>query len=419
MIHAASFIRDAEIEATLRKIATPVLRAANLNPKNIRIIIINSPEMNAFVAGRDTIFINSGMLTRLKSVEMIQAVIAHEIGHIVAGHLLTRGQSSNSAIGIGILLAAIAARSGNGEMITPLAMGGAQIAKRNALSHSRAKESAADQASVRFLARAGIDPRATLETLNLFRGQEIMATSRIDPYAQTHPLSSQRIAMLRNVANGTRVSKVKREPNLDYWFNRMRAKFAGFNGNPRTTLKRLRRNDSSEITNFKRAIAAHRMSDPQGQKYIAALIKQRPRDPYYRELQAQFLYETGKIDASISAFRHAAKLAPKEVLITAGLARALLAKNQKSATQEALRILKKSRTKDSANPNVLRDLAVAYARLGQRASASLVTAERFALSGRLKDAAIHAKRATGLSKQGTPTWRRANDILTAARRVKP
>src|SRR5690606_25436145 len=47
---ALSLIRDAEIERTLDRIAAPILRAAGLNPAAVNLYIVNSREMNAFVA---------------------------------------------------------------------------------------------------------------------------------------------------------------------------------------------------------------------------------------------------------------------------------------------------------------------------------------------------------------------------------
>jgi predicted Zn-dependent protease len=46
--------------------------------------------------------------------------------------------------------------------------------------------------------------------------------------------------------------------------------------------------------------------------------------------------------------------------------------------------------------------------------ASVLTAERYAMAGRLKDARIHAERASDLLPRGSPGWQRAQDILVAA-----
>ena len=49
--------------------------------------------------------------------------------------------------------------------------------------------------------------------------------------------------------------------------------------------------------------------------------------------------------------------------------------------------------------------------------ASVATAERFALMGRLGDAAIHAQRAADQLPRGSPGWLRAQDILSAAQQA--
>lgn len=414
---AAGLIRDAEIEATLRFLADPIFRAAGLNPSSVRIIIVDSPEMNAFVSGRQTMFINSGMLMRLETVPMIQAVIAHEAAHIASGHLISLGTSNagTGVAGIGALLAGMAALSGQGEAAAALAASGFHAAARQRLSHNRSAEASADQSSVRFLARAGIDPQATLDTLELFRGQEILGPAHVDPYALTHPLTSQRISYLRDAVASARISDVKPHPNINYWHQRMVAKFQGFVGNPRRALKT---RDKGEFAVYKRAIANFRMSNLKAmQADIAWLLNARPNDPYYHELNGQFQLAAGRAKPAVAAYRRAAKLSKNNDLILAGLGRALLALETNAATKEAVGVLEKARQSGFPAPKTYQSLAMAYGRLGQNGRASLAIAERYALSGRMQDAALHANRAQGLLPQGTPSWRRANDIMFAAKRA--
>ena len=206
--------------------------------------------------------------------------------------------------------------------------------------------------------------------------------------------------------------------SLVYWHARMVAKLNGFIRNPKTQLKRIGRADSSEISTYIRAIAAHRMSDKSGKEQIARLLKLRPNDPDYRELSAQFNFENGQIDAAISDYRKAMSLAPKEPLIASGLARALLAKNTKASNAAALKLLKNAAAKDRADPGILQNLALAYGRTGQTGRASLAIAERYALIGRIQDAAIHARRATGLLPKGSPSWKKAQDITRLAQKLQ-
>ncbi len=420
-ISARGLIRDAEIEATLQLIAKPILVAAGIRPGSVRIVIVNDPSVNAFVNGRDAIFINTGMLTRLKSVPMIQSVIAHEVGHITGGHLITRNsasKSAGSAIGVGILLAAIAAGSGGEAAALALATGSAQIASRQVLAHTRAEEAAADQASVRFMARAGIDPQGALDALELFRGQEILSDHRRDPYATTHPLTTQRISYLRDAVARNQAHTKPTPAATAYWHNRMVAKFEGFLRNPKTILTRAKNTADPELATYMKAIAYHRASKSKdAHANLDALLKARPNDPFYNELKGQFYLEAGQVAAAIPYYSKAVSLRPNDALLQSGLARALLAQDTTKATQQALGILEKAARQDRLNPRILQDLAQAYARVGRPGHASLATAERFALLGRISDAKLHAERSTKILAEGTPAWRRAQDIVSVAKRA--
>jgi predicted Zn-dependent protease len=84
---------------------------------------------------------------------------------------------------------------------------------------------------------------------------------------------------------------------------------------------------------------------------------------------------------------------------------------------EARDALARSAEMDAANAGVLRDLALAEARLGNEGAASLATAERFALEGRFRDADRNAQRAASLLPEGSPGWRKAQDLITMTRRA--
>ena len=83
-----SIIRDTEIEQALREWSTPIWRAAGLNPDAVKIVLVQSQDLNAFVAGGQNIFIYTGLITAAKSPGELLGVIAHETGHISGGHLI-------------------------------------------------------------------------------------------------------------------------------------------------------------------------------------------------------------------------------------------------------------------------------------------------------------------------------------------
>ena len=132
-----SFIRDAEIEATLRAYANPLLRVAGLEPNAVQILIVNDPCLNAFVAGGQNIFVNTGLLMKSTDASQIIGVMAHEIGHIEGGHLSrlvgAQKRAGKEAL-IGTILGGAAAILGNPAAGAAIAAGGVHIGTRNLLT---------------------------------------------------------------------------------------------------------------------------------------------------------------------------------------------------------------------------------------------------------------------------------------------
>ena len=94
-----SFIRDAEVEGTIRAFATPLFQAAGLDPEAVNIHIIIDPTLNAFVAGGQNLFIHTGLLLRVDHAGQLIGVIAHETGHIAGGHIVRiQGELGNASV---------------------------------------------------------------------------------------------------------------------------------------------------------------------------------------------------------------------------------------------------------------------------------------------------------------------------------
>ncbi|MBE9476590.1 MAG: M48 family metalloprotease [Proteobacteria bacterium] len=417
--NAQGLIRDSEIEHTLSIITEPVAKAAGVG--RIKIYIIGDNNPNAFTTGNKSVFITSGLIRQIKSVEMLQSVIAHEIGHITGGHITQRVANigtANGAAGLGLILGILTAAAGGGEGAVGVAAAVQSLGQRNYLAFTRGQESAADQSGVRYMARAGIDPSASIDVLELFRGQEALSISRQDAYAITHPLNSQRISDLETYVAAYRDRPTTQAPNVHYWYDRARAKFDSFIGNPQGVLRKLKKSDTGEIATLTRAIAYHRLPNKKKSlSEINRLLSMRPNDPYYQELYGQILLENGNAASAVSAYKKAVQLAPKDPQILAGLGRAQLADKSGSSAKVALATLKKSYSRDPYNGRMLRNLGVAYAKTGNPGMASVTTAERYALASNFKQAEIHARRAIKLLPEGTTGWRKAADILAISERL--
>ncbi|WP_153547579.1 M48 family metalloprotease [Tritonibacter aquimaris] len=413
-----SLLRDADIEYGLSQLAAPVLRASGLNPKRVRVLVVNDSSLNAFVIDHKTIFIHHGLIQRVKTPEMLQAVIAHEAAHITNGHLARRLQnlrSTSTAAGLGVALAALAAAAGSSEAAVGIALGTQNSAQRSFLSHTRAEESAADRTAASVMHQAGIPIRGMQQVQELFAGQEFLNAGTQDPYARSHPLSRDRIRATKAFV-ATYGDKGKADPKAAYWLARVQGKLSAFLRAPKWTMRRATAEPYKDVRLMREAVAYHRTNKLNKALHsIDSALRVRPNDGFYLELKGQFLMENRRWGEAVATYQRAAKSLPRDPLILASLGRAQLAAGNPRA---ALKTLEKARSIDFRNNILLRAMAQAYAQTGQNGLASLVTAERYALRGRLADAGIHAKRATGLLPTGSAAWRRAQDVLVAAEQAE-
>lgn len=406
-------LRDADVEHALGELARPVLTAAGLNANRLRVLVVDDQDFNAFVIDQRAIFINYGLILKTTTPEMLQAVIAHEAAHIANGHIGRRSQnlrSAGTAAGFGAALAVLAAAAGAGEAAIGVAAGAQTSALRSFLAHTRAEESSADRSAIAFLSRAGIPARGMLEVHRLFAGQEVLSARNQDPYMRSHPLSRDRIRAAEAFVAAAGQEPPPR-PQDDYWLARARAKLSAFTRAPSWTLRRRSEEKYEDIRQMRSAIAYHRQNDfAAARKQMQALLAAHPDDAFYHELWGQILFENRRWNEALAAYRDAVRHAGDDPLILAALGRAELAAGQPAA---ALKTMESARNGDFRNAALLRDMSAAYAKTNQPGMAALVTAERYALQGRLEDAGPHAKRASAILPTGSPGWRRAQDVLIA------
>ncbi|MEK9752697.1 MAG: M48 family metalloprotease [Rhodospirillaceae bacterium] len=188
---AVSLIRDAEVENTIRTYAAPLFRAAGLKADDVKIYIVKDNTLNAFVAGGQNLFVNTGLLIASESANQVIGVIAHETGHIAGGHLsrIHDALSKNSAMSIlaFVLGGAAAIATGRGDVGQAVAVGGQSMATRNLLAYSRVQESAADNAGMKYLDATKTSAKGLLEFMEKLGDQELLSPAQQDPYARTHP----------------------------------------------------------------------------------------------------------------------------------------------------------------------------------------------------------------------------------------
>ncbi len=418
--HAQSILRDAETEALLEEMSAPLIKAAGLNPRNVRLVLINDPSINAFATAGQAVYMHSGLIVAAANANEVQGVIAHELGHVAGGHSIRIGEGIKTATGItllSLLLGAAAIAAGAGEAGAAVLAGGQQAALGKFLAFNREQESLTDQMGRRYLAASGISGKGSIAFFKRLLGLEFrLAIPQENSYARTHPLSGERIAILQEAYQQDPAWNTPTDPALEAKFQRVKAKLKGFVNPPQQTLRDYPPTDNSVPGHYARAYAWHRSAYPDKAIVEAdALLKAVPGDPYFLELKGQVLLESGRPAEALPLLREAVAKTNAQPLIASLFGHALIATEDAKNFAEAATILKASVAKDNDNPFAWYQLGVVYDRTGDSPRAAMASAERFQLEGRSKLALANAELAVRTLPQGSPDWIRAQDIALVAR----
>ncbi len=422
---AQTLIRDTEIEDDIRGWLTPVFDAAGMSPDQVNIILVQDSKINAFVAGGANIFIYTGLLQKTENPGEVVGVVAHELGHITGGHLI-RGRekmeeaSYESILGM-IVGAGAAIASGDGGAMATIGAGASSMAQRKFLSYSRTFESSADQAAMKYMEAAAVNPSGLESFLKKLEGEELRPTSQQSEYVQTHPLTRNRIDSI-DARVQTSAYKTKTYP--PEWIAQHKMMLAKLNGfiTPEQVAWIYDDRDHSREAITARAIAAYRMNQiPTALKLADQLVALEPSNPYFYELKGQMLMDFGRVKESLSPYQKAISLKPDASLIRISLAHAQIetAGQNPTTLKAAIQNLTLAQKDEPRSPRLHRLMATAYGRMGDEPRAKLHLAEEALLQGKTDYAKSQAEQAKAGLPAGSSDRIRAEDILNFINTKKP
>jgi predicted Zn-dependent protease len=411
-------LRDTEIENDIRTLASSIWRVAGLEQSTMGIYLINDSRLNSFVAGGQAVFINTGLIERAETANQLIGVIAHETGHIVGGHVLRSIEAmKNASIETLVAMAAAMALSVAGGSGAPM-IAAAGVGQRAFMRFSVAQEATADHAALNFLDRSGQSARGLLRFFEIIQADEPLSGDPADPWDRTHPLTQQRIDYVRHHVETSPSSNVPDTPAAVELMRLIKMKLHAFLDDPATTLRAYPEGDHSEIARYARAIAYYRIPKlDQAVATVDGLIRDFPKNPYYRELKGQMLFENGRVRDAIPPYEEAMRLAPNAPLLRISLSQVYIETGDAALNKRAIAYLNDATRTEGRDGSVWRFLAVAYGRDNQFGMAALSLAEQALANGKKKDAQQQAQRAKQLLKKNTPPYDRADDIQHQAEKL--
>ena len=413
--YAQSILRDAETESLFNDMSRQIIIAAGLSPANVKVVLINDDSINAFVVGGQTVYIHSGLIQAADNANEVQGVIAHEIGHIADGHVVLADSGYRPAMGISILslvlgIAAIAA--GAGEAGAGIMAAGQQAAMGKVLAFTRVQEATADASAAKFLRTANISGKGLISFFKKLANEEYRyGLANIDPFAQTHPLSMERVNTLMADVKSSPAYNNAPDAALNERFKRVKAKLMGYVAPYGATLNVYPETDNSTYAHYARAYAWHKAGYPdKADAETRALLKIQPDDAYFLEIRGQILLEAGRPKDAIAFLKRAADLSRYDPLIVTTYGHALIATEDKANYAEAERVLRIAVNRDDDNPFAWYQLGTVYELRGDTSRAMLATAERASLTGDMRTAVSSARGAMMGLPPNSSDWIRAQDI---------
>jgi len=189
VIRSGGLSTDAAKVAKVQKIGDKIIRYGNVPSNNWRFFVVGDTRPGAFSLGGGIVVINDGMVDFCRNDDELAAVIGHEIAHDTCRHLAER-HSRNALAGSLIQMASRPDYRG-------------QVQARNndrlyrdlmATAHSRQQEKESDYVGMKYMARAGYDPREQYKIWKRFGHMQVH-------YLNTHPTNQERgDAGIENIA---------------------------------------------------------------------------------------------------------------------------------------------------------------------------------------------------------------------------
>ncbi len=415
--HAASLINDTETERVLTKLIEPLATAADIPSGRLRVHIIGSNEFNAFVMGGEDVYVYTGLLTQIKSPDALQAVVAHELGHTLGGHMAQMADRMSAemtrtmliqALGVGLM-----ALGGDPSLGAGVLAGSSGVAQQSMLAFTRDEERIADDMGLKLMIRAKLNPDGFIQVFEQMEHMTGALESRINPNRINHPLTAERLSNVR-----AHISEMDSDYNATNAptdaqraeYELVRAKLIGYLDSAANVATAYPNSDTSDAALYARAIARMQAGNLDDARVgTLTLISRNPDNPYFYELLGDIEYQLGHYDDSVDAYEHSLELlndnAPQ---IETALALVLAERNKTGDRDRAIEMCKRALL---TTPMPLTYWVLARAYGDDDGRANWARAEYYNMIGKPERAREYARRAQKLLKPNTPEYIKAGDLL--------
>lgn len=413
-VFGASLINDTETEQLLYEIVGPLATAAGIPSGRLQIHIINDTDFNAFVRGGEDVYIYTGLLQKIKNPNALQAVVAHEMGHMLGGHTAQMADRMAAeikrtmliqALGIGLMVA-----GGNPTLGAGVMAGASGVANQSMAAFTRDEERIADNMAVDLMVQANQNPNGFITVLEQMNEMMGALEAKVNPNRINHPLTTERLNNVRARIAEHNLKTEYSDGTYDDRYELVRAKLIGYLDTPQRVLEQYPYSDKSDPGLYARAIANMRSGNLDGAQMGAqTLVYRNPKNPFFYELLADIEYQFGHYDDSIDLYETAVQLSDNAPQIQTALALVLTERGRASDVQRAIELCKHSLLQ-VPSPLTYWVLSRAYgdADVGR---SNWAMAEYYYMNGKQDIAKKYAQRAMKKLKQTDSEYIKASELI--------
>ncbi len=190
------FIENDTAEQYLRDLGDYLVSFIDSKPFEYNFYMLHDSDLNAFAAPGGHIFVHTGLILSMDSVDELAAVLTHEIAHVQARHLAQR-IAKQKKMGLGTAAGILAGVLLGGEAAEALIAGSIAAGMQAQLHYSRNDERQADQMGFDHMLKTGFEPEAMIEILEkIGRARWEGGPHRAPTYLRTHPTGPERMSNL-------------------------------------------------------------------------------------------------------------------------------------------------------------------------------------------------------------------------------
>ncbi|MBF0124325.1 MAG: M48 family metalloprotease [Magnetococcales bacterium] len=349
-------LNDPESTELLNQLGRPLIEAAGLAPQRpVQFHIILARAINAFALPNHHIVFHSGLIESARDPGELSGVLAHELGHLAAGHAIQLQEAAgNISVRTLITMAAgiaagVAAK--DGQIIGATLMGSSAAGQSTLLDTMRQKEHQADQLAVHYLSRAHIGSDGMIHFMERLNREQRLAVLPA-PYLLTHPLNSQRVIELRDMAQQQRPTTDHEasgsQQQNQQWLARVQAKLEAIQAtDPQQLALQLEQklpaitdDKSLFVARYALALALRYAGElERAEQLFSRLLQQQPQDVWLLRERALTRLERGQLSPAETDLRSALQQRPEQSDLRYHLARALNERKQYPAASGILRQL--------------------------------------------------------------------------------